>query len=99
MVRGDPGHKSDAYQPVQPSTGLYARDKSKFVAWAGAALGMVALGAAGFAHGKLWSHEVSIERIDERLKAGEQRFNAGDARQDRIEAKLDRILEEVRRRP
>lgn len=90
--------RHDDKTPV-PTTSIYTRDKNKLLSWAGATLGALALAIGGFAHGKLWSHEVSIERIDERLKAGEQRFNAGDSRQDRIEAKLDRILEEIRRRP
>lgn len=74
------------------ATATYRRDKNNALAWIAAALATAAIGAAGFAHGKLWSHEVAIERQAERQTGQEKRL-------DGIDGKLDRILEELRRHP
>ncbi len=41
-------------------TDSYRKDKRAVLGWMGTIFGGVALGAAGFAHGKLWSHETDI---------------------------------------
>lgn len=55
-------------------------------------LAAIASGAAGFAHGKLWSHETDIAVLKQ---VGSDR----DRRLDDIATKLDRILDEMRKHP
>jgi hypothetical protein len=81
------------------TTDTYTKDKRVVIGWVAAAIGSAALAIAGWAHAKLWSHEVSIERQEERSKAVEQRFCGSEKRLDQMDAKLDKILEEMRRRP
>jgi hypothetical protein len=44
-------------------TDAYTKDKRGLIAWAAGIFAVVLTGAVGFAHGTLWSHEVSLERI------------------------------------
>lgn len=69
----------------------YRRDLRALIAWVGVTLGTVAVGAAGFAHGKLWDHDAAIKVLEAKAGAQEKRL-------DSIDQKLDRILDELRRR-
>ena len=72
-------------------TALIRRSDAKpMLAWIATSAAALALGAAGFAHGKLWSHETDIRVLQEKAAGMEKRL-------DSIDAKLDKILEELRR--
>jgi hypothetical protein len=77
---------------MEESTAVYRKDKSHVVAWMAAALGGVAIAAVIAAHGKIWSHEISIEKQADKQAGQEKRL-------DSMDSKLDRILDELRRRP
>lgn len=77
---------------TEPRSDSYSKDKRAVVAWGAAALGGIGICVGGWAHEKLWTHSVTLERIDTIQTEQNRRI-------DKIDSKLDQILDELRKRP
>jgi len=58
------------------------------MSWLAAALGAAAMGAIGYAHGKLWDHDGQLRVLQYQDAVQEKRL-------DQIDTKLDRILDRL----
>jgi hypothetical protein len=52
--------ENDTPSRLHKALRVYQDDRKAFLGWVGTTLGAIAIGAAGFAHGKLWAHETDI---------------------------------------
>lgn len=79
---------------LEKKPGISQADIKRFSAW-GASILIV--GAVGFAHGTLWSHESAIAVIHSKQEAAVRAQDASDRRFERIEALLQEMLKEMRK--